>query len=199
MYYCIYSYINSLYSIIKSEVEVCQQFHVVTAYTMINIRKQSWAVISKNTLWYVYFFREKHGVVRNDFLDCMMELRKRGIKSVQENMVCEENMKTSSVGTWTHGAINKREWMRREFYVTIRLQLIKNNIRNFMFSWPCISIRPCNEKLTWCTSGFGGLEVAFGTQVRGFKPGRSRPIFQSENNPQHAFLRRGSKAVGSMS
>ena len=43
-------------------------------------------------------------------------------------------------------------------------------------------------------SGFGGLEVsvlASGTRLRGFKPGRK--------NPQHAFLRRGSKAVGPMS
>jgi hypothetical protein len=47
----------------------------------------------------LYVFREKHGVVRNDFLDCMMELRKRRIKSVQENMVFEENTKASSVGT----------------------------------------------------------------------------------------------------
>jgi len=44
-------------------------------------------------------FRERHGVVRNDFLDCMMELRKRGMKCVQENMVCDENMKSTSVGT----------------------------------------------------------------------------------------------------
>ena len=54
---------------------------------------------------------------------------------------------------------------------------------------------------------FGGLEVAcwplsvlaFGTQVRGFKPGRSHRIFKGEKNPQHAFLRRGSKAVCPMS
>jgi len=47
-------------------------------------------------------------------------------------------------------------------------------------------------------SGFGGLEVsllAFGTQVRGFKLGRSRRIFRAKN-PQRAFLRRGSKSVG---
>jgi len=46
-------------------------------------------------------------------------------------------------------------------------------------------------------SGFGDLEVsvlAFGTRVRGFKPG-----FFGRKNPQHAFLRRGSKAVGPMS
>jgi len=52
------------------------------------------------------------------------------------------------------------------------------------------------------TSGFGGLGVSvltFSTQVRGFKPGRSRRIFKGEKNPQHAFLRRGSKAVGPMS
>jgi hypothetical protein len=51
-------------------------------------------------------------------------------------------------------------------------------------------------------SGFGGLAVsalAFGTQVRGFKPDRSRRIFQGEKNPQRAFLRKGSKTVGPMS
>jgi len=41
--------------------------------------------------------------------------------------------------------------------------------------------------------------LAFSTQVRGFKPGRSRWIFKGEKNPQHAFLRRGSKAVSPMS
>ena len=44
-----------------------------------------------------------------------------------------------------------------------------------------------------------GSVLAFGTQVRGFKPGRSRRIFRGEKNPQHAFLRRGSKAVSPMS
>jgi hypothetical protein len=55
---------------------------------------------------------------------------------------------------------------------------------------------------TWCTSGFGGLGVsalAFGTQVRGFKPGRNRRIFQGEKNSQRAFLRKESKTVGPMS
>jgi len=41
--------------------------------------------------------------------------------------------------------------------------------------------------------------LAFGTQVRGFAPGRIRRIFRAEKNPQYAFLRRGSKAVGPMS
>ena len=40
--------------------------------------------------------------------------------------------------------------------------------------------------------------LAFGTRVRGFKPVRSRRIFRAKN-PQHPFLRRGSKAVGPMS
>jgi hypothetical protein len=51
-------------------------------------------------------------------------------------------------------------------------------------------------------SGFGGLGVsvlASGTQVRGFKPGRRRRIFKGRKNPQHAFLRKGSKAVCPMS
>jgi hypothetical protein len=41
--------------------------------------------------------------------------------------------------------------------------------------------------------------LAFGTQVRGFKPGRSRRIFQGEKKPQRAFLRKVSKTVGPMS
>jgi hypothetical protein len=48
----------------------------------------------------------------------------------------------------------------------------------------------------------GTLEISvldFGTQVRGFKPDRSRRIFQGEKIPQRAFLRKGSKPVGPMS
>jgi hypothetical protein len=51
-------------------------------------------------------------------------------------------------------------------------------------------------------SGFGDLVVRMlpsGTQVRGFKPGRSRRIFFGRKNPQHAFLQKGSKAVGFVS
>ena len=51
------------------------------------------------------------------------------------------------------------------------------------------------ERLRWSR----GSVLAFGTQVRGFKPGRSRRIFQGEKNPQQAFLRKGSKAVCPMS
>jgi len=50
------------------------------------------------------------------------------------------------------------------------------------------------KQLRWCRSSV----LAFSTQVRGFKLGRSRRIFRAKN-PQHAFLQRGSKAVGPMS
>ena len=62
--------------------------------------------------------------------------------------------------------------------------------------------------MEYCTTksdgkcGFGSLGVAcclLSTQVRGFKPGRSRQDFSGRKNPQHAFLRKGSKAVGPMS
>jgi len=39
--------------------------------------------------------------------------------------------------------------------------------------------------------------LAFGTQVRGLKPGQSRKF--KKKNPEHALLRRGSKAVGPVS
>jgi hypothetical protein len=51
-------------------------------------------------------------------------------------------------------------------------------------------------------SGFGAegvIVLASGTQVRGLKPARSLRIFKGGKNPQHAFLRKGSKAVGPMS
>jgi hypothetical protein len=51
------------------------------------------------------------------------------------------------------------------------------------------------KRLRWSR----GSVLAFSIQVRGFKPGRSRRIFKGEKNSQHAFLRRGSKAVGPMS
>ena len=51
------------------------------------------------------------------------------------------------------------------------------------------------ERLQWSR----GSVLAFGTQVRGFAPGRIRRILRAKKNPQHAFLRSGSKAVGPMS
>jgi hypothetical protein len=58
------------------------------------------------------------------------------------------------------------------------------------------------SRLCAYVSGFGGLVVrmlASGTQDRGFAPGRSRQIFSGKKSPQHAFLRKGSKAVCPMS
>jgi hypothetical protein len=37
--------------------------------------------------------------------------------------------------------------------------------------------------------------LAFSTQVRVFKPGRSPIVFQDKKNPQHTFLQRRSKAA----
>jgi hypothetical protein len=44
-----------------------------------------------------------------------------------------------------------------------------------------------------------GSVLAFGTQICGFAASQSRQIFRAKKNPLHAFLRRGSKAVGPMS
>jgi len=51
-------------------------------------------------------------------------------------------------------------------------------------------------------SGFGGIGVACCLQApkfAGSNPAEAVRIFQGEKNPQHAFLRKGSKAVGPMS
>ena len=51
-------------------------------------------------------------------------------------------------------------------------------------------------------SGFDGLEVVCWPLVpkfAGSNPAEAVRIFQGKKNPQHAFLRRGSKAVGPMS
>jgi hypothetical protein len=41
--------------------------------------------------------------------------------------------------------------------------------------------------------------LATGPKVRRFDPDRGRWIFKFDKNPEHNFLRRGSKAVGLMS
>ena len=51
-------------------------------------------------------------------------------------------------------------------------------------------------------SGFGGLGVACWPLVpkfAGSNPAEAVGFLRGENNPQHAFLRRGRKAVGPMS
>ena len=45
--------------------------------------------------------------------------------------------------------------------------------------------KPQNTSISMAGSGFSGLEVsvlAFGTRVRGFKPGRSRRIFRAKKS-----------------
>ena len=68
-----------------------------------------------------------------------------------------------------------------------------------------ITVKPSlrmSENLPLRPDGFGALVVsmlASGTQVCGFKPGRSRWILSDVKNPQNAFLRRGSKRICPMS
>jgi len=50
-------------------------------------------------------------------------------------------------------------------------------------------------KVNYSLSGFGGLEVAFASS----NPVETVAFLRANKNPQHAFLRRGSKAVGPMS
>jgi len=52
--------------------------------------------------------------------------------------------------------------------------------------------------LKWLRWSRGSM-LPLSTQVRKFKPGRSRQDFSGRKNPQHAFLRKGSKAVGPVS
>ena len=51
------------------------------------------------------------------------------------------------------------------------------------------------ERLRWSR----GSMLAFGTQVRGSNPAEAVGFLRANKIPQHAFLRRGSKAVGTMS
>jgi hypothetical protein len=41
----------------------------------------------------IFFFREKTGLVRKDILDWIIELRNRGKKNAQDDMVSAENSK----------------------------------------------------------------------------------------------------------
>ena len=46
-------------------------------------------------IYIIFAFREKHGLVRNDFLDCMMELRQAGNDEVQGDV---QSAKISNTG-----------------------------------------------------------------------------------------------------
>ena len=87
--------------------------------------------------------------------------------------------------------------IRDMIYVLKTMQHYPSFGRNILHSLPVRCIESY-LKLQWFLWSTGSV-LAFGTQVRGFKPGRSRRIFQGEKIPQHAFLRKGSKAVCPMS
>ena len=58
-----------------------------------------------------------------------------------------------------------------------------------------VLLRPRHKRLRWSR----GSVLPLNTQVRGFKSGRSRQDFSGRKNPRHAFLRKGSKAMGPLS
>jgi len=49
-----------------------------------------------NSIFVTFAFREKHGLVRNDFLDCMMELRKASKDEVQGDVPSAKNSNTDA-------------------------------------------------------------------------------------------------------
>ena len=96
-----------------------------------------------------------------------------------------EHQSTTSLSLYKR--IHFSRWPNLEAVITSAvLQRFRKHKRNAYYN-------VCNclhKRLRWSR----GSVLAFGTQVRGFVPGRSR-----RKNPQHPFLRRGSKAVGPMS
>jgi hypothetical protein len=52
---------------------------------------------------------------------------------------------------------------------------------------------------TFAPCGLVVSVLAIVPNTRGFKPGQGRWIYKGDKNPEHAFLRRGRKAVGPMS
>ena len=47
-------------------------------------------------IFVTFVFREKHGLVRNDFLDSMMELRQAGMDEAQGNVRSEKKSNTGA-------------------------------------------------------------------------------------------------------
>ena len=71
-------------------------------------------------------------------------------------------------------------------------------IRNFLTQFPSVLVL---SKSSIYDSGFGGLEVACWPLVpkfAGSNPAKAVRFLRANKNPQHTFLRSGSKAVGSM-
>ena len=64
-----------------------------------------------------------------------------------------------------------------------------------VFNEPCFKLcKSYFKRIRWSM----GSVLNLSTQVPGFKPGRNRQDFSRRKNPQHAFLRKGRKAVGPM-
>jgi hypothetical protein len=61
------------------------------------------------------------------------------------------------------------------------------------------SLKGCIFFVSITSCGLVISVLATGPKVRGFDPDRGRWIFKGDKNPEHRFLRRGSKAVGPMS
>jgi hypothetical protein len=86
---------------------------------------------------------------------------------------------------------------QRHIYQNILSHIV--SFFNNMFRYKKSTI---SRQVTVQMDGFGGLVVsmlATGSRVRGFESDRSRWIFSMWKNPQHAFLRRGSKIICPMS
>ena len=47
-------------------------------------------------MFVIFVFREKHGLVRNDFLDCMMELRQASKDEAQGDVQSANNANTGT-------------------------------------------------------------------------------------------------------
>ena len=52
---------------------------------------------SKSLYFFTFAFRKKHGLVRNDFLDCMMELRQASKNEGQGDVQSAENANTGDM------------------------------------------------------------------------------------------------------
>ena len=79
--------------------------------------------------------------------------------------------------------------MNQQHFLVYRVLLLKLKCFNMH------ETTACYERLRWSK----GSVLAFGAQVSGIKPSRSRWIFSGRKNPQHVFLRKRSKAVCPMS
>ena len=47
-------------------------------------------------IFVIFVYREKHGLVRNDFLDCMMEMRQASKDEAQGDVQSEKNANTGA-------------------------------------------------------------------------------------------------------